>query len=57
MTDRVTVAVITRDRRDELLRTLGKIENYPERPRLTVVANASRDGSAAAVRGTGRYTS
>jgi GT2 family glycosyltransferase len=42
----VTVVVITRDRRDELRRTLGKMTSLPERIVLTVVDNASSDGSA-----------
>ena len=50
--DRVTMVVITHDRKNELLRTLAENHKalYPERMRLTVVDNASRDGSAAAVR-------
>ncbi|MFH9110076.1 glycosyltransferase family 2 protein [Streptomyces albus] len=47
---RVTVVVITRDRKDELLHTLGLLARLPERPRVIVVDNASRDGSPAAVR-------
>jgi GT2 family glycosyltransferase len=50
MTDeRVTVVVITMDRRDELLRTLDHMTALPERPRVIVVDNGSRDGSADAV--------
>jgi GT2 family glycosyltransferase len=48
--DRVTVVIITVDRRDELLRTLGKITAIPERPAVLVVDNGSRDGTPAAVR-------
>ncbi|EXG81712.1 glycosyltransferase family 2 protein [Cryptosporangium arvum] len=48
--DRVTVAVITHNRRDELLHTLDQLEALPERPRVIVVDNASTDGTAAAVR-------
>ncbi|GAA0224357.1 glycosyltransferase family 2 protein [Cryptosporangium japonicum] len=48
--DRVTVAVITHNRRDELLHTLARLEALPERPRVIVVDNASTDGTAAAVR-------
>ncbi|AEW97513.1 MULTISPECIES: glycosyltransferase family 2 protein [Streptomycetaceae] len=52
MTDpRTTVVVITRDRRDELLRTLDELAALPERPPVIVVDNASTDGTAEAVRG------
>jgi GT2 family glycosyltransferase len=47
--DRVTVVVITRDRRDELLRTLRLLSELPERPQVIVTDNASRDGTADAV--------
>jgi GT2 family glycosyltransferase len=50
VTARVTVAVITHNRRDELRRTLGKLSDLPERIDLTVVDNASRDGTAEMVR-------
>jgi GT2 family glycosyltransferase len=46
----VTVVIATRDRRPELLRTLGRLDDLPERPPVIVVDNASADGSAAAVR-------
>ncbi|GAA3794537.1 glycosyltransferase [Sphaerisporangium flaviroseum] len=46
---RITVVVITMDRRAELLRTLGHMTAVPERPRIIVVDNGSRDGSADAV--------
>ncbi|MGW4642328.1 glycosyltransferase family 2 protein [Sphaerisporangium sp. NPDC004334] len=46
---RVTVVVITMDRREELLRTLGHMTALPERPGVIVVDNGSRDGSADAV--------
>jgi GT2 family glycosyltransferase len=46
---RMTVVVITRNRRDELLRTLGLMTALPERPPIVVVDNASRDGTADAV--------
>ncbi|REF01080.1 glycosyltransferase family 2 protein [Thermomonospora umbrina] len=50
MTDgRVGVVVITRDRREELLRTLAHMTALPERPSIHVVDNGSRDGSADAV--------
>ncbi|MEO3807969.1 glycosyltransferase [Sphaerisporangium sp. B11E5] len=45
----VTVAVITHDRRPELLRTLGFMTALPERPRVIVVDNGSGDGTADAV--------
>ncbi|MBV9383888.1 MAG: glycosyltransferase [Streptosporangiaceae bacterium] len=50
MADRVTVVVITHDRRTELLRTLGKLSGLPERAPVIVVDNGSSDGTAAAVR-------
>ncbi|MEV7966943.1 glycosyltransferase [Sphaerisporangium sp. NPDC088356] len=46
---RMTVVVITMDRRDELLRTLEHMTALPERPRVIVVDNGSHDGSADAV--------
>ncbi|MGI8331164.1 glycosyltransferase family 2 protein [Actinomadura scrupuli] len=46
----VTVVIATRDRRDELLRTLGRLRDLPERPPVIVVDNASSDGTADAVR-------
>ncbi|WP_129843229.1 glycosyltransferase [Streptomyces sp. RFCAC02] len=45
---RVTVVLITHNRRDELLRTLGRLTALPERPRVIVVDNGSSDGSARA---------
>ena len=42
--------IATRNRRPELLRTLGRLHELPERPPVIVVDNASADGSAAAVR-------
>ncbi|MET9292320.1 glycosyltransferase [Streptomyces sp. NPDC003077] len=51
MTDhRTTVVVITRDRCAELLHTLERLAALPERPAVTVVDNASSDGTARAVR-------
>lgn len=50
MNPRVTVVVITHNRRDELRRTLGKLAVLPERIDLTVVDNASCDGTAEMVR-------
>ncbi|MER5715634.1 glycosyltransferase [Streptomyces sp. NPDC002132] len=50
MTDpRTTVLVITRNRRRELLRTLGHLAELPERPRVIVTDNGSTDGTAEAV--------
>lgn len=47
---RVTVVIATRDRAPELLGTLDRLSRLPERPPVIVVDNASRDGSADAVR-------
>ena len=47
---RLTLVVITRNRREELLRTLGLLAALPERPPVIVVDNGSADGTAAAVR-------
>ena len=49
MRARVTVVIATRNRRPELLRTLGRLHELPDRPPVIVVDNASADGSAAAV--------
>ncbi|HEY0717939.1 MAG TPA: glycosyltransferase [Streptosporangiaceae bacterium] len=46
----MTVVVITRNRRAELLRTLAKLAGLPERPAVIVVDNGSDDGTAAQVR-------
>lgn len=48
--DDVTVVVMTRNRRDDLLRTLRRLTALPERPHVLVVDNGSDDGTAAAVR-------
>ncbi|MCK7624367.1 glycosyltransferase [Streptomyces sp. RS10V-4] len=51
MTDpRTTVIVITRNRRADVLHTLDRLAELPERPPVVVVDNASADGTAAAVR-------
>ena len=47
---RVSIAVITRDRRADLLRTLTHLSALPEHPPVVVVDNASADGTARAVR-------
>lgn len=46
---RATVVIMTRDRRPELLRTLGHMTALPEEPPIIVVDNASSDGTADAV--------
>jgi GT2 family glycosyltransferase len=46
----VTVVIATRDRRDELLVTLGHLTALPERPPVIVVDNGSADGSVTALR-------
>jgi GT2 family glycosyltransferase len=46
---RVTVVVVTRDRRTDLLHTLDRLAALPERPPVIVVDNGSCDGSPAAV--------
>jgi GT2 family glycosyltransferase len=46
---RVTVVIVTRDRRAELLHTLGRLAALPERPPVIVVDNGSRDGTPAVV--------
>jgi GT2 family glycosyltransferase len=47
---RVTVVVITHNRRRSLARTLRSLASLLERPGIIVVDNGSRDGTAAAVR-------
>ncbi|MGK5545944.1 glycosyltransferase family 2 protein, partial [Streptomyces sp. URMC 127] len=47
---RTGVAVITRNRRESLLRSLGHLLDLPEQPPIVVVDNASTDGTARAVR-------
>jgi GT2 family glycosyltransferase len=42
----VSVVVITKDRRDSLLRTLERLLALPERPEIVVVDNGSRDATA-----------
>ncbi len=50
MAGRVAVVVATRDRAAELRRTLERLEELPERPRVLVVDNASTDQTVASVR-------
>lgn len=45
-----TVVIATRNRRERLLATLGRLCSLPDRPRIVVVDNASEDGTATAVR-------
>ncbi|BBJ45289.1 glycosyl transferase [Streptomyces antimycoticus] len=47
--DRITVVIITRNRRAELLHTLGRLAELPERPPVIVADNGSSDGTADAV--------
>ncbi|WP_225839465.1 glycosyltransferase family 2 protein [Streptomyces sp. NK08204] len=47
---RVTVAVITRDRRASVLRTLDALGALPERPEIIVVDNGSDDATLRAMR-------
>jgi GT2 family glycosyltransferase len=46
----VAVVIATRDRRAELLRTLGRLAALDDAPPVVVVDNASSDGTAGAVR-------
>ena len=46
---RFSVVVITHQRREAVLRTLGRMTVLPERPAVIVVDNASTDGTADAV--------
>jgi GT2 family glycosyltransferase len=46
----VGVVVATRDRRESLLHTLGRLASLPESPTVAVVDNGSRDGTSEAVR-------
>jgi GT2 family glycosyltransferase len=47
---RLTVVIITRNRRAGLLRTLARLRELPEHPVVVVVDNGSGDGTVAAVR-------
>jgi GT2 family glycosyltransferase len=46
---RVSVVVITHQRRDEVLHALDRLRALPERPRVVVVDNGSTDGTAEAI--------
>lgn len=48
--DRISIVVMTRDRRDELLRTLARLVELPEQPPIVVADNGSTDGTVAEVR-------
>lgn len=48
--DRVTIVVITSDRRDEVVATLARLSQLSEQPHVIVVDNGSSDGTATAVR-------
>jgi GT2 family glycosyltransferase len=47
---RIAAVVITFNRRDEVLKTVGKLRELPERPRIVVVDNGSRDDTVEAIR-------
>src|SRR4051794_17066217 len=47
---RVSIVVLTFNRCEEVLHTLGKLVALPERPRIVVVDNGSSDGSAEAIK-------
>jgi GT2 family glycosyltransferase len=46
---RVAVVMITHNRREEVLRSLGHLARLPERPRIYLVDNGSTDGTSVAV--------
>lgn len=48
--DRLSVVVITHNRKDELLATLRRLAELPEQPPVVVVDNGSTDGTSEAVR-------
>jgi N-acetylglucosaminyl-diphospho-decaprenol L-rhamnosyltransferase len=46
---RVGAVVLTHNRREEVLRTVGRLVELPEQPAIVVVDNASRDGTVEAL--------
>ncbi|HWB73012.1 MAG TPA: glycosyltransferase [Egibacteraceae bacterium] len=48
--ERVSVVMITRNRVDEAVATVGRLRALPERSRVVVVDNGSSDGTAASLR-------
>lgn len=46
---RVSIVIVTHDRRQELLRTLVRLQALPEQPPIYVVDNASSDGTATVI--------
>jgi GT2 family glycosyltransferase len=50
MNSRLSVVVITRDRREQVLHCLGKLHELPERPPIILVDNGSSDGTPQAIR-------
>ncbi len=51
---RISVVMITRDRRERAIGTVSRLLALPERPRVIVVDNGSHDGSAQELRALGR---
>jgi N-acetylglucosaminyl-diphospho-decaprenol L-rhamnosyltransferase len=47
--NRIGVAMLTYNRRDEVLRSLAQLRSLAEEPRIVLVDNASHDGTTAAV--------
>jgi GT2 family glycosyltransferase len=50
MDPRIAIVIITRDRADDLERTLSRLRRLPERPRIVIVDNGSEDGTLERVR-------
>jgi GT2 family glycosyltransferase len=47
--DRITVVVLTHNRADEVIRTVGELTSLPEKPAIIVVDNASSDDTSARI--------